>query len=76
MGVVVIVGRLVLRRPLSTGQAVTQTFGWSIGAILGPSIGGFVFARLAAPALFAAAAALCLGGALWVWLVLAGTEQA
>jgi MFS family permease len=76
VGVVVIVGRLVPRRLLSTGQAVTQTFGWSIGAIVGPSLGGFVFARLGAPVLFAAAAALCLGGALWVWLALAGTEQA
>jgi PPP family 3-phenylpropionic acid transporter len=76
VGVVVIVGRLVPRRLLATGQVVTQTFGWSIGAIVGPSVGGFVFARLGAPALFAGAAALCLGGALWVWFVLAGTEQA
>jgi PPP family 3-phenylpropionic acid transporter len=75
VGVVVIVGRLVPRRLLSTGQAVTQTFGWSLGAIVGPSIGGFVYARLGAPVLFAGAAALCAGGAAWVWFVLAGVEQ-
>jgi PPP family 3-phenylpropionic acid transporter len=76
VGVVVIVGRLVPRRLLSTGQAVTQTFGWSLGAIVGPLIGGFVYARLGAPVLFAGAAALCVVGAAWVWLVLAGTEHA
>ncbi len=76
VGVVVIVGRLVPRRLLSTGQAVIQTFGWSVGAVIGPSIGGFVFARLGAPALFAGAAALELASAVWVWRVLAGTEHA
>ena len=76
VGVVVIVGRLVPRRLQSTGQTVTQTFGWGIGAIVGPSLGGFVFGSVGAPALFAGAAALCVGGALWVWLALAGTEQA
>ena len=76
VGVVVIVGRLVPQRLQSTGQTVTQTFGWGIGAIIGPSLGGFVFGRVGAPALFAGAAALCLGGALWVWFVLAGTEHA
>ncbi len=72
-----IVGRLVPRRLLSTGQAVTQTFGWSIGAIVGP-VGRRV--RLRPPrragAVRRRSAALCLGGALWVWLALAGTEQA
>jgi len=76
VGVVVIVGRLVPQRLQSTGQTVTQTFGWGVGAIIGPSLGGFVFGRVGAPALFAGAAALCLGGALWVWFVLAGTEHA
>jgi len=75
VGTVVIVGRLVPRRLLSTGQAVSQTFGWSLGAIVGPSIGGFVFARLGAPALFAGAAACCALGATIVWFVLAGTEH-
>lgn len=76
VGMVLIVGRLVPRRLLSTGQAVIQTFGWSVGAVIGPSIGGFVFARLGAPALFAGAAALELASAVWVWRVLAGTEHA
>ena len=76
VGVVLIVGRLVPRRLLSTGQTVTQTFGWGLGAVIGPSLGGFVFGRLGAPALFGGSAALCLGGALWVWFVLAGTEHA
>ena len=76
VGVVVIVGRLVPPRLQSTGQTVTQTFGWGGGAIIGPSLGGFVFSQVGAPVLFAGAAALCLGGALWVWFVLAGTEHA
>ncbi|HMK91548.1 MAG TPA: MFS transporter, partial [Thermoleophilia bacterium] len=76
VGAVVIIGRLVPRRLLATGQAVSQTFGWSVGAIVGPSIGGFVFARLGAPALFAGAGALCAAGAVMVWVVLAGTEHA
>ena len=76
VGVVVIVGRLVPQSLQSTGQTVTQTFGWGIGATIGPSLGGFVFGRVGAPALFAGAAALCLGGALWVWFVLADTEHA
>ena len=76
VGAVVIIGRLVPRRLLSTGQSVSQTFGWSIGAIVGPSIAGFVFAHLGAPALFAGAGALCAAGAVLVWFVLAGTEHA
>jgi predicted MFS family arabinose efflux permease len=75
VGVVVIVGRLVPRRLSSTGQTVTQTVGWGIGAVVGPSIGGVAFARLGAPALFGGAAALCLGGAAWVWFALAGVER-
>ena len=75
VGVVVIVGRLVPRRLLSTGQTITQTVGWGVGAVVGPSIGGLVFARLGAPALFGGAAALCLGGGAWVWFALAGTER-
>jgi MFS family permease len=75
VGVVVVVGRLVPRRLLSTGQTVTQTVGWGVGAVVGPSIGGLVFARLGAPALFGGAAALCLGGGAWVWFALAGTER-
>ena len=75
VGVVVIVGRLVPRRLQATGQAVAQTFGWSVGAIVGPSIGGFTFSRLGAPALFAGAATLCVAGAALVWLVLGGTEH-
>ena len=46
-----------------------------VGAIVGPSIGGVVFARLGAPALFGGAAALCVGGAVWVWFALAGRER-
>ncbi len=75
VGVVMIIGRLVPRRLQSTGQAVSQTFGWSLGAIVGPSIGGFVFSRLGAPVLFAGAAGLCVAGAALVWFVLAGTEH-
>lgn len=75
VGVVVIVGRLVPRRLQATGQAVTRTFGWSLGAIVGPPIGGLVFSRLGAPTLFAGAAGLCVVGAALVWFVLAGTEH-
>jgi PPP family 3-phenylpropionic acid transporter len=70
VGVVVIVGHLVPERLLATGQSLAQLFGWSVTPIIGASVGGFVFARLGAPALFGGASALCVAGASLVWLVL------
>lgn len=70
VGVVVIVGQLVPARLLATGQSLAQLFGWNVTPVIGASLGGIVFARLGAPALFGAAAALCVAGAALVWLVL------
>jgi len=73
--VVVIVGYLVPRELLSTGQTLAQMLGWEIAPIVGASLGGVVFARLGAPALFAGAGTLAAVGAAVVWLVLAGAAD-
>jgi MFS family permease len=74
-GVVVIVGKLVPARLASTGQALGWVVGGNIAPIAGGVLGGVVFARLGAPALFAGSAALCVVGAAVVWTVLGGTEH-
>jgi len=74
-GVVVIVGKLVPARLASTGQALAWVVAGNMAPILGGALGGVVFARLGAPALFAGSAALCVVGAAVVWIVLGGTEH-
>jgi PPP family 3-phenylpropionic acid transporter len=69
-GMVVITGRLVPERLSSTGQALAQTANRNVAPIVGAAVGGVVFARLGAPALFAGAAALAVAGAVVVWVVL------
>ena len=74
-GVVVIVGKLVPARLASTGQALAWVVAGNMAPIFGGALGGVVFARLGAPALFAGSAALCVVGAAVVWIVLSGTEH-
>ena len=47
----------------------------NVAPIAGGALGGVVYARLGAPALFAGSAALCVVGAAVVWAVLGGTEH-
>jgi len=74
-GVVVIVGKLVPARLASTGQALGSVVAGNVAPIAGGALGGVVYARLGAPALFAGSAALCVVGAAVVWAVLGGTEH-
>jgi PPP family 3-phenylpropionic acid transporter len=60
---VVIVGRLVPSSLYSTGNSVTQMVAFGLGPILGAGIGGFVYQRIGAFALFASASVLALAAA-------------
>jgi MFS transporter, PPP family, 3-phenylpropionic acid transporter len=68
---VVATGRLMPGKLQNTGQALMQMSTMGIGPILGSAVGGVVFQRLGAPALFAGAAALVAVGAGVVWRALA-----
>ncbi|MGZ4149350.1 MAG: MFS transporter [Actinomycetota bacterium] len=69
---VVLTDRLVSRHLRNTGQALMQTAHWSMGPILGPAIGGFVYVNLGPPTLFAGAAVVASGAALLSWWALRG----
>jgi predicted MFS family arabinose efflux permease len=43
---------------------------WSLGPVIGPAIGGFVYVTLGPPTLFAGAAVLATVGALVSWWAL------
>ncbi len=68
---VVATGRLMPGELQNTGQALMQMATMGIGPILGSAVGGVVFQRLGAPALFAGAAAVVAVGAGVVWRALA-----
>jgi PPP family 3-phenylpropionic acid transporter len=67
---VVLTGRLVPDRLRNTGQTLMQLAHWSLGPVIGPAIGGFVYVALGPPSLFAGAAVVAIGGALLAWWAL------
>ena len=67
---VVLTDRLVEQRLRNTGQALMQMAQWSVGPIVGPAIGGFVYVALGPPTLFAGSAAVATVGALVSWWAL------
>jgi PPP family 3-phenylpropionic acid transporter len=67
---VVLTGRLVPARLRNTGQTLMQLAHWSLGPVIGPAIGGFVYVTLGPPTLFAGAAVVAIGGALLAWWAL------
>jgi PPP family 3-phenylpropionic acid transporter len=67
---VVVVGRLLPSFLYSTGNSVTAMVGFGIGPILGAGIGGFVYQRIGAFALYSGASVLAAGGAVAAWLAL------
>ena len=67
---VVLTGRLVPDRLRNTGQTLMQLAHWSLGPIVGPAIGGFVYVTFGPPTLFAGAAVVAIGGALLAWWAL------
>ena len=71
---VVVVGRLVPRELASTGQSMAVTVSFGIAPILGAGIGGFVFDRLGAVALYSGASTLTLSGGIVAWLALSTPE--
>ena len=73
---VVLTDRLVAPHLRNTGQALMQTAHWSMGPIVGPAIGGFVYVRLGPSTLFAGGAILATGAALISWWALRGVGGA
>jgi PPP family 3-phenylpropionic acid transporter len=71
---VVIVGRLIPAALYATGQSLVVTVAFGIAPIVGGAVGGLVFQRLGAAALYLGAAVLALAGGAVVWVTLAGTE--
>jgi predicted MFS family arabinose efflux permease len=67
---VVLTDRLVATRLRNTGQALMQIAQWSLGPVVGPAVGGFVYVTLGPPTLFAGAAVIATGGALVSWWAL------
>jgi PPP family 3-phenylpropionic acid transporter len=67
---VVVTDRLVAAHLRNTGQALMQIAQWSLGPVIGPAIGGFVYVTLGPPTLFAGAAVLATVGALVSWWAL------
>jgi PPP family 3-phenylpropionic acid transporter len=64
---VVLTGRLIPDALRNTGQTLMQLAHWSLGPVIGPAIGGFVYVAFGPPALFAGAATVAIGGALLAW---------
>lgn len=73
---VVLTDRLVEQRLRNTGQGLMQLAQWSVGPIVGPAIGGFVYVSLGPPTLFAGSALLATVGAMVSWWALRGVGRA
>ncbi len=73
---VVIVDNLVPPALRATGQGLRQTFQFGIAPVVGSAVGGYVYSRFGAPALFLSAAAVAVGGTVLSWIALAGSEFA
>lgn len=72
---VVVTDRLVANHLRNTGQTMMQMAQWSVGPIVGPAVGGFVYVALGPPTLFAGAAVVATGGALVSWWALRGVDR-
>jgi MFS transporter, PPP family, 3-phenylpropionic acid transporter len=64
---VVLTDRLVPAALRNTGQTLMQLAHWSLGPVIGPAIGGFVYVVFGPPALFGGAAVVATGAALLAW---------
>jgi MFS transporter, PPP family, 3-phenylpropionic acid transporter len=73
---VVVTDRLVANHLRNTGQTLMQMAQWSVGPVVGPAVGGFVYVALGPPTLFAGAAAVASVGALVAWWALHGVGRA
>lgn len=71
---VLLTDRLVPGRLRSTGQTLLQVATWSIGPIVGPAVGGFVYVHAGPPWLFAGAGVVAAGGTGLAWWALRGIE--
>jgi MFS family permease len=71
----VVTDRLVAQHLRNTGQTLMQLAQWSVGPIVGPAIGGFVYVTLGPPTLFAGAAVAATAGAMVSWWALGGVGR-
>jgi MFS family permease len=73
---VVLTDRLVARHLRNTGQTLMQMAQWSVGPVLGPAVGGFIYVTLGPSSLFAGSAVLATAGAMLSWWALRGVGRA
>jgi PPP family 3-phenylpropionic acid transporter len=67
--------RLVPPHLRSTGQTLLQVATWSVGPIVGPAIGGFVYVHAGPPWLFAGAGIVAAAGTGLAWWSLRGVDD-
>jgi len=67
---VVVIGRLLPSSLYSTGQSLAAAAGFGIGPILGAGIGGYVYQRFGAAALYTGSSMLALAAAGVAWIAL------
>jgi len=72
---VLLTDRLVGSHLRSTGQALLQVSTWSVGPIVGPAVGGFVYVHAGPPWLFAGAGVLAAVGTGLAWWSLRGIDD-
>ena len=73
---VVLTDRLVALHLRNTGQTLMQMAQWSVGPVLGPAVGGFIYVTLGPSSLFAGSAVLATAGAMLSWWALRGVGRA
>jgi PPP family 3-phenylpropionic acid transporter len=72
---VLLTDRLVPPHLRSTGQTLLQVTTWSVGPIVGPAIGGFVYVHAGPASLFAGAGIVAAAGTAMAWWSLRGVED-
>lgn len=72
---VLMTDRLVPAHLRSTGQALLQMSMWSLGPVIGPAIGGFVYVHAGPPWLFAGAGLAAAAGTALAWWSLRGLDD-
>jgi PPP family 3-phenylpropionic acid transporter len=72
---VLLTDRLVPTHLRSTGQSLLQVATWSVGPIVGPAVGGFVYVHAGPPWLFAGAGLLAAVGTGLAWWSLRGIDD-
>ena len=74
MSTAVIFDALVPQELRATGQALRLTVAFGVAPVVGTALGGAVFERLGAPALFLGAAATSAAGMIVAWFACAGSQ--